>query len=582
MILVFLESFLKSIDEIFFDYEEIKTKLQKMEKINFPKVFADNFFGFSSKSFNRSSYQKYKQVMIKNISSLSKGGIQNALAYVVKNSDSSLCENQKGEKEKVSEIIKDWQRDFTGKKNAKEAMHLVFSIDEDFTEKNIESLEKSVRETLGKNFFEYKWVMVKHTHQNNLHIHALINKNNIYTKKKLHFKTKSDCKNFFNQLREDFKDSLNFHNRDFHYENKYKFEREFDFKKLCSNQKIDLSNEVMKNLKQISNKISICQENIKAVDKELESLSNEQKRLREDFIKNKNFKVATNLKKIHQKIREIYRQKKKFYVEINELKNGYRKIEEERKFFNHQDYSELKKQERFLEFIKSKKEPYLKNLSKSSIEAYKKLQSDFKSNRHKVLDTSLSYIQAHLMMFKIFNKKTNVFKIDSAIETLNRDLNILKELKQDKLNPYENIDNLIKENQKKQNELRIFIKERFVFIRERINTEVNDKNIAFFKKELELIETKYHIKSPNIENKTQDSIQKEILEDIKNVNTNVDLNKLNIDGFLDWYISKKILKDKEAYKMNIYSKIKNNELENFKELYKRFQMEFKKANQNKK
>lgn len=270
--------------------------------------------------------------------------------------------------------------------------------------------------------------MVKHTHQNNPHIHALINKNNIYTKKKLHFKTKIDCKNFFNQLREDFKDSLNFHNKDFHYENKYKFEREFDFKKLCSNQKIDLSNEVMKNLKQISNKISICEKNIENIDLELQGLLDEQKRLRQDFIKNQNFKVATNLKKIHQKIREIYREKKKFNIEMNELKNAYRRIEEERKFFNHQDYSELKKQERFLKFIKSKKEPYLRNLSKSSIEAYKKLQSDFKTNRHKVLDTSLSYIQAHLMMFKIFNKKTNVFKIDSAIETLNRDLNILEEL----------------------------------------------------------------------------------------------------------------------------------------------------------
>lgn len=554
-----------------------------MEKINFPKVFSDNFSGFSGKNFNKSSYQKYKQVMIKNISSLSKNGIQNALAYIVKNSDFSLCENQKGEKEKISEIIKDWERDFTGKKNAKEAMHLVFSIDEDFTKKNIESLEKSVKETLEKNFFEYKWVIVKHTHQNNPHIHALINKNNIYTKKKLHFKTKSDCKNFFNQLREDFKDSLNFHNKDFHYENKYKFEREFDFKKLCSNQKIDLSNQVMKNLKQISNKVSICEKNIVNIDLELQSLLDEQKRLRQDFIKNKNFKVATNLKKIHQKIREIYREKKKFNIEMNELKNGYRRIEEERKFFNHQDYSELKKQERFLKFIKSKKESYLKHLSKSSIEAYKNLQSDFKSNRHKVLDTSLSYIQTHLMMFKIFNKKTNVFKINSAIETLNRDLNILKELKQDKLNPYQNIENLIKENQKKQNELRVFIRERFVFIQEKINTEANDKNIAFFKKELELIETKYHIKSPDIDNKNQDSIQKEpLLEDIKNMNIVVDLNKLNIDGFLDWYISKKIIRDKETYKMSIYNKIKNNELENFKGLYKRFEMEFKKENQKKK
>lgn len=552
MILIFLEIFLKTIDEILFDYEETKTKMQKMEKINFPKVFVDNFYGFSSKNFNKSSYQKYKQVMIKNISSLSKRGVQNALAYVVKNSDSSFCENQKGEKEKVSEIIKDWERDFTGKQNAKEAMHLVFSIDEDFTKNNIESLEKSVRETLEKNFFEYKWVMATHTHQNNLHIHALINKNSIYTKKKLHFKTKSDCKNFFNQLREDFKDSLNFHNKNFHYENKYKFEREFDFKKLCSNQKINLSNAVMKNLRQISNKITICQKNIANIDMELQSLFDEQKRLRGDFIKNKNFKVGTNLKKVHQEIREIYRQKKKFHTEMNRLKNAYRRIEEERKFFNHQDYSELKKQERFLEFIKSKKEPYLKDLSKSSIEAYKKLKSDLKSNRHKVLDSSLSYIQAHLMMFKIFNKQTNVFKIDSAIETLNKDLNILKELKHDELNPYQNIENLIKENEKKQNELRVFVRERFIFIQERINSEVNDKSVAFFKKELELIKAKYHLKSPDIKNKTQNPIQKEaLLKDIKNVNGVVDLNKLNMNDFLDWYISKKILKDKEAYKMGI-------------------------------
>lgn len=636
---------MRTIDDIFFDFEEIKTKFQKMNaSIKLSKKF-DSFFHPTFGKFSKDSSQKLKQVIVKNISNLSAKGVKNALNYIIKNSDSNCCENQKGEKQKVEEVLEDWKQDFSGKNNAKEAMHLIFSIDEDFNKKNLDALEKSVKETMQKNFYEYKYVMVKHTHQNNPHIHVLINKNNLYTSKKLHFKLKGDCKNFFNKIREDFKDSLNQNNKKFNYENRYKFEAELSFEQLFPHkqEKQDFSQIILENLIQIGKKISINEQNISTIENEIEELKIKQNKLSQDFLKSKNFKLASSLKKIHKDIKNKYQEKKNHFLELKNLRRAYENYENQRKFFNHQDYSELQKQEEFIKIIQMPNNNIYKNLSKSSIQAFKNIQSNLTLSKQKILENSLNYIKNNLIMFKIFNGNTSIFKIDSAIGVLNKDLNVLKDIKIDsenlksssdseytfKINK-EKINKLIEYNQDKQQELKNIISLRFEYIRDKINflenheesnkyfkdnsqktkemptphfsPFLNLKTLEFYKKECELMKIKYDLDTSIVLGRiarllqTQDKTKEEDKEfkskdfqfrsktdesnKLKNKYSQtsknqplLDLKKLNLEGFFEWYMSKKIIKDKQAYKMNLYTKIKNNELENFQALYKRFEVE---------
>ncbi|PAF51044.1 relaxase/mobilization nuclease domain-containing protein [Helicobacter sp. 13S00477-4] len=426
-------------DEIFFDFEEIKTKIQQASNINFipkknnrflsPNISFSNIGSLYNLDKTNQSNKTSKQVVIKNISNLSANGIKNALNYIIKNSLGSTCLNQDDETKTQQEVLKDWQKDFSSKKDAKEAMHLIFSIDEEFTKQNLETLEKSLKTTMRKNFNGYKYIMVKHTHQNNPHIHILVNKNNLYTNKKLHFNTKRDCKNFFNQLREDFKDCLNHYNSNFSYENKYKFQRDLSFEKLYPDTQKDISIELAKNLKQIAKKISMNELNIEVLNEEIESLTTQQERLRKDFIHYKNFKIASKLKNIHMQLRDKYKIKKQLFYEHKELNNTYKSFDAQRRNLAHNDYSQFKRQKAIIDFIKQNKKS-CKFFSKSFIETLKSIQSNIALSKQKVLSNSLGYIKDNLMLLKVF-KDANVFKIDEAIDILNKDLNVLESMKKD-------------------------------------------------------------------------------------------------------------------------------------------------------
>jgi hypothetical protein len=194
---------------------------------------------FYSKKGGKARTQKieFKQVVIKNISTVNYAGTKSVLEYIEKGADDIGLQNEKGEIKTVDEIFEEWKQDFTQKEYIKdkptkrvpkEAIHLIFSIDEKINFKNLEALKKSVEDTLKFNFSQYKYAYVLHTHQNKPHVHVLINKRNIYTRKKLHFKTKIECRDFYNKLREDFKDGLNYYNKNFKYQNKYRIDRNLE------------------------------------------------------------------------------------------------------------------------------------------------------------------------------------------------------------------------------------------------------------------------------------------------------------------------------------------------------------------
>ena len=124
------------------------------------RSFISNYNNLQKNAKAKSSWIKdsSKQVVVKTLSNLDKIGAKNALSYVIRNSDNDFALNQNGEPQSLREIMKDWSKDFTHKKNAKEVLHLAFCIDEQNDEyhTNEIKLKRAVEAVMQKNFFLYK------------------------------------------------------------------------------------------------------------------------------------------------------------------------------------------------------------------------------------------------------------------------------------------------------------------------------------------------------------------------------------------------------------------------------------------
>ncbi|MFP6056953.1 relaxase/mobilization nuclease domain-containing protein [Helicobacter pylori] len=148
-------------------------------------------------------------VLIKNIGQMKRSHLENALNYALENSETAYnemfleCDKQF--------ILETWLNDFDLTKDYNEAMHLVFSIKDKPDEETMQGLLNSTWETLKVRLPEYKFALVPHTHQDHAHIHCFINKTNQLTQRRLRFKGREDCKEFFNELRNEFAYRLNEH-----------------------------------------------------------------------------------------------------------------------------------------------------------------------------------------------------------------------------------------------------------------------------------------------------------------------------------------------------------------------------------
>ncbi len=148
-------------------------------------------------------------VLIKNIGQMKRSHLENALNYALENSETAYnemfleCDKQF--------ILETWLNDFDLTKDYNEAMHLVFSIKDKPDEETMQGLLHSTWETLKVRLPEYKFALVPHTHQDHAHIHCFINKTNQLTQRRLRFKGREDCKEFFNELRSEFAYRLNEH-----------------------------------------------------------------------------------------------------------------------------------------------------------------------------------------------------------------------------------------------------------------------------------------------------------------------------------------------------------------------------------
>ncbi len=170
-----------------------------------------NQFNPNSKSIksNLVGTKSISPVLIKNIGQMKRSHLENALSYALENSETAYnemfmeCDKQF--------ILETWLNDFDLTKDYNEAMHLVFSVKDKPDEEIMHGLLNSTWETLKVRLPEYKFALVPHAHQDHAHIHCFISKTNQLTRRRLRFKGREDCKEFFNELRSEFAYRLNNH-----------------------------------------------------------------------------------------------------------------------------------------------------------------------------------------------------------------------------------------------------------------------------------------------------------------------------------------------------------------------------------
>ena len=233
-----------------------------------------------------------KQAIVKLLSNLDAGGVGRALRYIVSASENGLVIDSYGREVSVDSVLKDWGNDFDPNGKLKDGWHLCFSMQEVPNDKNMYALRLSVEDTMGKHFPFHKYVMVAHTHQNNPHIHVIVNKKNIYTRKRLHFDNRDEIKAFFNELRNDFKDGLNMYGG-LNYHNAYKFEKsspslslekDLGFKPSKNKQsKFDVYGAIDKEKKKLSAKYSAIRSNIKKSASAIKDMESKKLKLEESI-----------------------------------------------------------------------------------------------------------------------------------------------------------------------------------------------------------------------------------------------------------------------------------------------------------
>ncbi|GAA8868369.1 relaxase/mobilization nuclease domain-containing protein [Helicobacter pylori] len=204
-------------DELF-DYEIIKPKKTLKIQYTYAKryyeeveKFAKNLTQLTQEEFMRLR-EPQKQVVIKNIGNMTRLHSKRAMDYIAKHGE--LVRDEFFNEVNYNDIAEQWNEQFEklleNKSRVKNcALHLVFSINENCNEKNLKALELSVYQTLTNTLgYDYPFIMKLHTHQNNPHVHVIINKTNRITNKQLRFNSKDSCKEFYHTLRETFKDCL--------------------------------------------------------------------------------------------------------------------------------------------------------------------------------------------------------------------------------------------------------------------------------------------------------------------------------------------------------------------------------------
>ncbi len=430
-------------DELF-DYEIIKPKKTLKIRYTYAKryykeveKFTKNLTQLTQEEFMRSR-EPQKQVVIKNIGNMTRLHSKRAMDYIAKHGD--LVRDEFFNEVNYNDIAEQWNEQFEklleNKSRVKNcALHLVFSIDENCNEKNLKALELSVYQTLTNTLgYDYPFIMKLHTHQNNPHAHAIINKTNKITNKQLRFHSKDSCKEFYHTLRETFKDYLFANSKgELQYSNTPNIhkaikdiETELDAleKQARSNKSFRHENYFYKVLGSTTSQIESLKKRENALSDHLDSLKN---LLEKTHWEKEKFTPPTNEKEFNQQLREI----KWLNKESLTPKNTYKKIQKLavyksplikdylytiKKLFATQkkimdlekDYKDLralkeefsKDLEADLSHSKKRFELYTKLksmskvfISKSIVKNLEKIALDFKSDRHSISQRAFEFFR---------------------------------------------------------------------------------------------------------------------------------------------------------------------------------------------
>lgn len=399
-----------------------------------------------------------KQVVIKNIGNLKLNHLQNSLNYVITNSKNSAQDlsnshfmnalnyttetaisviDEDGDIVDSSQSILDWWADDlkNQRANANLAWHLAFSIDEPVTDENLAILQKSVQETLDMSLGgSYKYIIAIHAHQNKPHCHAIINKTNIYSKKKLHFDSRDEIKDFFFNMRENFKSALLGNSRGkLVYDNSYAFERDSYNKKLkeleqinlqdfSSNKSFDFDSYMDKILLDLRKKESLLNHNKEVFESQLMDLMEKRK----EMLKDDDIISLIDIPKYNELCDIVLKKGREWKLNNNYIKRVTSDLESIKLFSqtirnNLSSMSVLKQKETLIKNFKWKRNISLEMAKKLSL-----LDKEVKLLKEHQKENSISIISSFRSNIKKLNAKSNLFILLPMQENIVKYKNALK------------------------------------------------------------------------------------------------------------------------------------------------------------
>ncbi len=516
-------------DELF-DYEIIKPKKTLKIQYTYAKryyqeveKFAKNLTQLTQEEFMRLR-EPQKQVVIKNIGNMTRLHSKRAMDYIAKHGE--LVRDEFFNEVNYNDIAEQWNEQFEklleNKSRVKNcALHLVFSIDENCNEKNLKALELSVYQTLTNTLgYDYPFIMKLHTHQNNPHVHVIINKTNRITNKQLRFNSKDSCKEFYHTLRETFKDYLFANSKgELQYSNTPNIckaikdiETELDTleKQARNNKNFRHENYFYKVLGSATSQVESLKKRENALSDHLDSLKS---LLEKTHWEKEKFTPPINEKELNQQLKEI----KWLNKESLTPKNTYKKIQKlavcksplikdylytTKKLFATQkkiialekDYKDLKvlkeeiskDLEADLSHSKKRFELYtrLKSMSKvfiskSIVKNLEKIALDFKSDRHSISQRAFEFFRYMNYQNLSLTDKGNMFLVAKFFKDSALLVNIARfEMKK--------IDDSIKNSNPQGN---LLDKQAWLNLLEHLK-RLEEENYCFAKKRKEFLETR--------------------------------------------------------------------------------------------
>ncbi|WP_195836289.1 relaxase/mobilization nuclease domain-containing protein [Campylobacter portucalensis] len=434
---------MSSIDwnKYFDELKAIKAGRTKFTKSEHKNISFGSGGGFSRTHINFSKNKFSKQSVIKMISNLPKDSIKRCIDYTIKNSLDGYAINEKEERVSSEEVMAEWKKDFGTNKNSKDAWHLMFSIKESCSNKRtLKALQDSVKSVLGSNFAGHKYAMVLHTHQNNPHVHVVLNKRNQFTNKKIHFDSKDEIRNFFDDTRSNFAYALSA--RGFKYENKNFLQKDLkrEFNHIKSNIKLEVDDYTAKD--KINNyydkKQDINKEKYKATTSRIEVMNDELERLKKankelldlflQYSKKRNKKAFKFAKELKQSNKIIKEKSIKILAEIKKInKLSYEATRlNEMKLENYKDRSNALILLENFNHSYNQLHPKNKGASKADWQNHKKVKRAIAVLRNQKDDNAIKYFDDSLVITRMLGSNESLFKLGKKLDIIDKNLYILE------------------------------------------------------------------------------------------------------------------------------------------------------------